>query len=139
MIMGVVEMVVCAAQWPPRETLSSTVGPSEVGREPQKHTQRGAPFSTERSTSNARGDVPLSCATSLKSVPWISAAMPTSERRSASLDDANSIFCFTFESSGDLIGADRTRARSRWRLRLRSRWRWRLRPAVKLAFAFAVG
>ena len=91
------------------------------------------------------GDVPLSCATSLKSVPWISAAMPTSERRSASLDDANSIFCFTFESSGDLIGADRTRARGR--ARLRSRWRWRLRPAVKLAFtmaftlafAFAVG
>ena len=50
-------------------------------------------------------DVPLSCATSLKSVPWISAAIPTRERRSASLDDANNIFCFTFESSGDLISA----------------------------------
>lgn len=50
-------------------------------------------------------DQPLSYAISLKSVPWISAAMPTRERRSASFDDANNIFCFTLESSGDLIAA----------------------------------
>ena len=108
-------MVVCAAQWPPRETLSSTIGPSRVGREPQKYTQRGRHSVLSEAHQTREGDVPLSCATSLKSVPWISAAMPTSERRSASLDDANSIFCFTFESSGDLIAADRMRARSRWR------------------------
>lgn len=48
-------------------------------------------------------DVPLSCATSLKSVAWISAAIPTSARLRASLDEANNIFCFTLESSGDLL------------------------------------
>ncbi len=93
-------------------------------------------------------DVPLSCATSLKSVPWISAAMPTSERRSASLEDANNIFCFTFESSGDLINAiacaqtharrvDKTGSRQRSPCSVFRRGRRTRRAFAKMGVTFA--
>lgn len=44
----------------------------------------------------------MSWAISLKSVAWISVATPTNFLRSASLDEAYNIFCFTFDVSGDL-------------------------------------
>jgi hypothetical protein len=50
--------------------------------------------------------VPASYPTSLRSVPCISTGIPTKDRRNASLDDANSIFCLIFASSGDLIETD---------------------------------
>jgi hypothetical protein len=46
--------------------------------------------------------IPLSRATSLKSVAWNSIATPTRERRRASFEDAYNIFDFTLASSGDL-------------------------------------
>lgn len=55
---------------------------------------------------------PISCDTSPKSVPCSSIAMPSRERLSASRDDANTIFCLIFASSGDLIKGDQQQVRS---------------------------
>ena len=54
---------------------------------------------------------PASWATSLKSVPWISTAMPTRALLIASLDEAKIIFCLIFAESGDLqsMGSDPSR------------------------------
>ena len=73
----------------------------ESGVDPEKRDAVSVCGTDTGGTRNA----PLSYAISLKSVPWTSDATPTRARRRASFDDANNIFCFTLESSGDLISA----------------------------------
>ena len=52
---------------------------------------------------------PVSYATSLRSVPWISAAIPSRERRRGSREDAVTILSLIFALSGDLTMSRRYR------------------------------
>ena len=92
--------------WSPKESLKRREVFSESGRPyprlTNKHDQRGS-----KREERTGGYAPDSWETSLRSVAWISVAMPTRLRRSASLEEANSIFCLILAVSGALVGRER--------------------------------